>query len=134
NNAGKSSLLRFFYEFRQAFELFTPHNGQLIQALIGNHVPIGLQGMLDLAELYSNRTDRPLSIEFRLRDMEAYGGDARGADPAILTFPRGTNTCTASIVARDGTRLGVGGVTNPHWRDARALQGPKALVLVGPIL
>ena len=56
NNSGKSSILKFFYEFRNLFkELSTPRPG--ILRFNVSHVE-------DWAEIFHNQNDRDLSVEF----------------------------------------------------------------------
>jgi hypothetical protein len=69
NNSGKSSLLRFFYEFRSLFRLLSSANGNLQNAFEG--VPQGLSGLesvQDQSEIYCNNNDRDLQIELQFLD------------------------------------------------------------------
>ena len=61
NNSGKSSLLKFFYEFRELFRrLSTP---DILPSLRGSDQAFNLVGISDLAEVFSNENSRNLTIE-----------------------------------------------------------------------
>jgi ABC-type cobalamin/Fe3+-siderophores transport system ATPase subunit len=63
NNAGKSSLLRFFYEFRQLFGAISQMNSpELLQALRGEDRNFAPQGLTDYAEVFTDTNDRDLTI------------------------------------------------------------------------
>src|SRR6476661_2705607 len=65
NNSGKSSILRFFYEFRGLFQTMGNPN-QFLPLLRGGQDSFGLPpSVKDLRELFSDSNDRGLSIEFR---------------------------------------------------------------------
>jgi hypothetical protein len=53
NNAGKSALLRFFYELRPTFSSLLD-NGDFGILLKGGDVPIQAQGLTDLSSIFSN--------------------------------------------------------------------------------
>src|SRR5579859_6577790 len=61
NNSGKSSLLRFFYEFRLLFTNLTNVN-YLIMILQGQ-AGISFSGVVDQAEVFCNSNDRDMSVE-----------------------------------------------------------------------
>jgi ABC-type cobalamin/Fe3+-siderophores transport system ATPase subunit len=64
NNAGKSSILKFFYEFRSLFQSLA-HPDNLVTLLRGN--PVGFrqaQNVKDLSELFSDSNERDLFIQF----------------------------------------------------------------------
>src|ERR1700736_2758949 len=69
NNAGKSSLLRFFYEFRQLFAI--AGNLQALYNLVtgGNNV-FNYQGLSDQIEVFSNSNSRDLTIEISLPEID----------------------------------------------------------------
>jgi ABC-type cobalamin/Fe3+-siderophores transport system ATPase subunit len=65
NNSGKSSILRFFYEFRGLFQIMRDPN-QFLGLLRGAHIGFPLaQSVKDIRELFSDSNDRDLSIEFK---------------------------------------------------------------------
>lgn len=97
NNSGKSSLLRFFYEFRNLFGMVAPNSGNLISALRGQQEAFGLAtSVLDRHEVFSDVTKRDLEIDIRLLDPDPKPNPI----PQRLSFliPFGTNTFTASLV------------------------------------
>jgi AAA15 family ATPase/GTPase len=63
NNSGKSSFLKFFYEFRQIWSQFSPPSGDFIEKIRGVRSSINPAGVDDPTEIYSNQNDRDLSIE-----------------------------------------------------------------------
>src|SRR2546426_12847593 len=65
NNAGKSSLLRFFYEFRDLFRRIS--SGEFLNLFSG--VVFTYAGLSDSAEVFSNSNDRPIEIEIFLPDL-----------------------------------------------------------------
>jgi ABC-type branched-subunit amino acid transport system ATPase component len=67
NNSGKSSLLKFFHEFRQLFQFMSGFSGNFQAAL----PPNGLTGcqpssIFDVAEIFTNTNTRDLTIAFEL--------------------------------------------------------------------
>src|SRR2546425_7811492 len=64
NNAGKSSLLKFFFEFRSLFGLLSSRSGNLIQALNGSLQGFpGLPGTIrDPLEVFANTNNRDMEI------------------------------------------------------------------------
>jgi hypothetical protein len=66
NNAGKSTLLRFFYEFRNVFALLARPSGNLLGLLRGGPEATGFIGVADPAEVFSNQNDGALEIRFEI--------------------------------------------------------------------
>jgi ABC-type cobalamin/Fe3+-siderophores transport system ATPase subunit len=64
NNSGKSTLLKFFYEFRNLFELLSDPNN-FIKIVYRNPIWLRLQGVLDNQEIYCNDNNRPITINFQ---------------------------------------------------------------------
>lgn len=68
NNSGKSSILRFFYEFRNLFALLR-HPNHLMEFLRGGSYPFGTaQTVKDDQELFCDSNNRDLSIELVFPD------------------------------------------------------------------
>jgi ABC-type cobalamin/Fe3+-siderophores transport system ATPase subunit len=104
NNSGKSSLLRFAYEFRpllrQVFE--HPWLHQAINSTVG-----GVQvasSVLDFQELFNNNNARDISIEIRLLDPETTTGALNPAESITLSIRR-DKTCSAIVARRGGAPL-----------------------------
>jgi ABC-type cobalamin/Fe3+-siderophores transport system ATPase subunit len=100
NNAGKSSLLKFFYEFRPIFRNWTPNNQMVINLLQGqvqSHNPPPT--VFDPAELFSNTNDRDMQIEIRLPQAPAISPKATCpmVNRAVITVSRRQNTWHASL-------------------------------------
>lgn len=65
NNSGKSSILKFLYEFRNLFQIFNNPN-RLWQLLRGNPQDFSLpQSVKDTRELFSDSNGRDLTIELK---------------------------------------------------------------------
>jgi len=100
NNSGKSSLLRFLFEFRNLFLFLTTPTGNLYEAIRGN--PQGVfnyPGIVqDQTEMFSNQNGRDLVIEVVARKG---GRDApatvSGPLRVAITVPRGTAQFKAQI-------------------------------------
>jgi len=69
NNAGKSFVLRFFYEFRGLFSFLSSNSGGLTEAFHGREVNIDLKDVNDPEEVFSNLNDRGISIEIELEEL-----------------------------------------------------------------
>jgi ABC-type cobalamin/Fe3+-siderophores transport system ATPase subunit len=116
NNAGKSSLLKFFYEFRSVFQCWTRNNATLLQLLQG--VPQGygpVPTVFDYTELFSNTNTRDIEIEVKLPRVEGLSKNANCpmANRVVLTIKRLTNNWTARLFASNvvfpNTSFGFGG-------------------------
>ncbi len=95
NNSGKSSILRFFYEFRSLLEQLTFNSGALIEALRGRRQTFGFPTtVLDQREVFSNTTDNSLEIDIRLPNSDGTSHKAKVpiATRLTITIPRSTNT------------------------------------------
>jgi ABC-type multidrug transport system ATPase subunit len=67
NNSGKSTLLRFFYEFRPLFEMLR-HPANLVSAVKGELGIPALPAVKDIFQLFHKRNDRDLVV--RIHDLE----------------------------------------------------------------
>src|SRR5262245_61559786 len=65
NNTGKSSILKFFYEFRTLWGIFGP-NGDFFNLLRGGDSNVATQGTVDPEEVFCDRNDRVLTIRLDL--------------------------------------------------------------------
>jgi predicted ATPase len=123
NNSGKSTLVRFLYEFRN---LFTNLMGQLPNLLVrpGNKASFAQpESVRDLDELFYNGNDRDLEIKLEFTWDDQVVRPVRYPQSLVLTLPRGTNTFGARLelpsgwlevpdgqgVGINGTQLVVGG-------------------------
>src|SRR3972149_1321542 len=67
NNSGKSSLLKFFYEFRSLFQMLSAPTGILTNALEGERQGFALgPSVFDKEEVFCNLNGRDLQLELRL--------------------------------------------------------------------
>jgi predicted ATPase len=106
NNAGKSSLLEFFYEFRPLFQSWTANNQALLAVLQGrpqSYSPVPT--VFDQAELFSNTNTRDMQIEIAIPQVQGTreNSDCPLANKTVITVPRATNTWTARVFASDKT-------------------------------
>jgi len=84
NNSGKSSLLRFFYEFR---ELFNNLPGSLVNLLRGARQLGPLRDVQDASGVFSNANQRDIELQFLFPKADT---EHRAAIPTrlVLTFSR----------------------------------------------
>ena len=131
NNAGKSSLLKFFYEFRDLFAQLS-RDAEFQQLLVGKQLGFSLAGVSDTAAVFSNANNRNLVIQFDFPFSPDEQAAAMAPLPTLLTIEvsRNQNLCalqelrtaTQNIgthsqyaIATNGTArsLTQTGVTNP---------------------
>jgi ABC-type Na+ transport system ATPase subunit NatA len=84
NNAGKSSLLRFFFEFRPFFQLLSQPGQWHHVASDGQGVGFG-GSVRDPKEVFHILNDRNLSIEIRVSTIAPYA-DKGGLFPSVVRF------------------------------------------------
>ena len=98
NNAGKSSVLRFFYEMRQLFRsLAAADNNTAAAALSGVARAFSYPPqILEPDEVFSKFNDRDITIVFEIKDdhmpVEVSAPVPPVAKKLTVTIPRGTNT------------------------------------------
>ena len=100
NNAGKSSLLRFFYEFRHLFQSLASIGG-LQQCAAGDGGAFNNLGLLDMSEVFTKNNDRDLVIEFSLP-----GQSSSAIERMLITIPRNSNRAIATMVRAGQTLEG----------------------------
>jgi ABC-type cobalamin/Fe3+-siderophores transport system ATPase subunit len=105
NNSGKSSLLKFLFEFRNLFGTISPRSGNFTSALQGNPVGANLQGLHDPREVFSNTNDRDLEITLRFRDPDYRPPPDRPPPVTVTTIrlSRAGISWTASLAMEGGT-------------------------------
>jgi len=100
NNAGKSSILKFFYEFRLLFQHLSNPSGNLIAALRGDEQGLPIQGVMDPQEVYCNANARPMEIAVEVgapsEPAVAEGVFIPSATRATVQAHRETGTYTVS--------------------------------------
>jgi hypothetical protein len=115
NNAGKSSLLKSFFEFRPLFEASKPEAGLLQGALAGKAQSFSHQPTtFDPTEIFSNSNSRDLSIEINLKELPPDSSpDIATIKKLTFRVPRNTNSWTATIhFDEERLRAGQVGVNN----------------------
>ena len=104
NNSGKSSLLKFFYEFRPLFNKILNPN-QLIEAMRGNAQDFtAAPSILDNEEVFSNVNDRNLEIQIHFKATNhAIKQDVMPIPSRIdIIITRGTTNFIAKLYLSDG--------------------------------
>ncbi len=87
NNAGKSSLLRVFYEIRQLLELISGGNNANARNLMyGQPESVNFRGVADPSEVFCNRNQRDMSIQFSFAEPQTIEGRT---EPSSITFTWG---------------------------------------------
>jgi hypothetical protein len=102
NNAGKSSLLRAFYEIRPILNIFCGNSGNAQSLIAGRQVVAGFRGVADPTEVFCNRNQRDMSIQFAL---DAPYRTEVGTEPASITFTwrRGSEQVTLTYGMGDSS-------------------------------
>jgi predicted ATPase len=98
NNSGKSTLLKFFYEFRHLFDLLSDPNN-FIQIIYRNPILLRLQGVLDNQEIYCNDNDRPINInlQFLSESPHTEDNDLDSLKEINLVIDRNDNSVKGSV-------------------------------------
>ncbi len=109
NNSGKSSVLRFFYEFRGLWNLLSQPSGEVLEALRGNARPFSPHGVFDYTESFSNSNDRDISIDFEFPRNESHPSAAIVPTRLEIIATRQSNLFTATLWTPTGKVEGVGG-------------------------
>ncbi len=121
NNSGKSSLLKFFYEFRSLFQLLSGPSVNVLNALSRNVQAFNFPpSVTDIQEIFCNSNNRNLQIEisFTAINRPTKEGGISLPNKIILKIPRGTNTFIAELHLEDGVLEPTGGpVRNLAFRE-----------------
>jgi len=104
NNSGKSSLLKFLFEFRGLFGTISSTNGNLLTALRGGPQPTNLNGLLDPREVFSNTNDRDIEIKLKFHDpdYEAHPNRPPAVTGVMVKIARRELTWTAAVSREQG--------------------------------
>ncbi|MEW6491515.1 MAG: AAA family ATPase [Cyanobacteriota bacterium] len=106
NNSGKSSLLKFFYEFRFLFKLLSSPTESFLNALQGKHSSLKLANSFrDIEEVFCNSNNRDIEIQFRLMSSNELMEENAPPVPKqlVITIPRARNTFIARIDLGEGS-------------------------------
>lgn len=102
NNSGKSSLLKFFFEFRSLLTKLSRPDNEIVAAIRGHAQSLSLSGVLDHQEVFSNTNDQDIEIEF------AFTRDASDIQPVmtvrrlVITISRPNRRWLAKIYTFEG--------------------------------
>lgn len=94
NNAGKSTLLRFFYEFRNLWNHLQNANGVL--NCVNNALTVSPLGVGDPLEVFHRRNERPITIVLDF-DPPAHGASVQKAEFTILRLPPGSGGVSSTL-------------------------------------
>lgn len=98
NNSGKSTLLRFFLEFRSLFGLFTSATGNFINALMNKTENCHFHPSVeDHQEIFCNGNDRDLEIKFQFHLPDVHSIEPRTATQLTLSIYRKTRLFGAKL-------------------------------------
>jgi len=100
NNSGKSSLLKFFFEFRNLFQQLSHPSDDLLRALLGSVQAFSLApSVLDVEDLFCNRNDHDLQIQLQFVGSDQGSEQDGDLNPRRLdiTIPRTTNQWRAEF-------------------------------------
>ena len=69
NNSGKTSLLRFFFEFRELFRVLSGESGNFLDVARGKRLTFGFpKSISDMEEVFCNANDRNLEVQVEIVD------------------------------------------------------------------
>lgn len=102
NNSGKSSLLKFLFEFRNLFEQMSAEGGDLQESLRGNRRGFNLRGLYNPREVFSNTNSRDIELKvgFRDQDYQPQGGRPPVVTEIAVKVARPDRTWTATEITR----------------------------------
>ncbi len=124
NNSGKSSILKFFYEFRELLQRLS--STAILNSLNGNTQAFNFPSeIMDQEEVFCNLNNRNLTIQVQLIPT----GETEQATPLMLQkleviVPRGSNTWTCKMYL-DDREVPAG---NLSWRENRDLYRETEMV------
>lgn len=104
NNSGKSTVLKFFYEFRNLFELLSNH-ANIFNTLNGEHIEFKFSPSIsDVDEIFCNANNRDLEIQMRYMDTTEENEQNVELIPNRfdIIIKRGTHACTSKIYLAEG--------------------------------
>jgi hypothetical protein len=102
NNSGKSSLLKFFYEFRDLFNRFM-NSGSVMSALVAEEHALNFPNSVrDTDEVFCNLNNRNIFIEIKFRSPMPMGVGIPRIKKIIVEVKRDTKSWMAKIESKDG--------------------------------
>lgn len=85
NNAGKSSILRFLYEFRPLFAQLVPSNSAFTYLCSRDGYPIQLQGLVDQSSVFTDGNSRGINISVSVDPPPHLVADGDSADMVVIS-------------------------------------------------
>lgn len=129
NNSGKSSLLKFFYEFRDIFNLLSAPHGGIINALQkGNPTFAYPASITDKVEVFAEGNDRHLQIDLQFTPSEDESRNQKLNVPFRLeiTIPRGTTNYWNADIYVSGQKQQPGNTLSFNGSVLQNSTGPVA--------
>jgi len=103
NNCGKSSLLKFFHEFRALFQFMSSFSANFLQALQQNSASgFQLSFILDVAEIFTNTNARDLTMSFEVVVDGSFIPRGPVPERILVTVPNRTSSFRAQIMTNLG--------------------------------
>lgn len=103
NNAGKTCLLRLFYELRNLFQDLSQPGGSMRAALRGQPQAFSFQPeILDQNEIFCKFNERDISLIFEIALPDDGPDGTLNPRQLTVTVPRGTNTWLLSVATSAG--------------------------------
>jgi AAA15 family ATPase/GTPase len=107
NNSGKSTILRFFYEFRRLFSILSEHSGNFLNAVRGEFERFNLaDSVLDVNEVFCKFNDRNIVVEIAflqpLHNEEEKDVSDLFPSKVIIEVPHGTTQYLISCQTSQG--------------------------------
>ncbi len=103
NNSGKSSLLRFFHDFRPLLGSIAQQH-VIIEGLKGRHGKLDLYSISDADELFCNANTRDLEIDFCFSGLEGSPSHIVPKNLNIVILREG-KTWFPRVIMSDGTKI-----------------------------
>lgn len=103
NNSGKSSVLKFFYEFRDIFQKLSSPSQSIVDAFIGNGLFQYPSSITDHEEVFCNKNNRDIEIHIEFQDKnESIDSNPKGLERVDIGIRRGTNEYYIKLYTSDG--------------------------------
>lgn len=115
NNSGKSSILKFFFEFRELWRSLSSEGGSYLASL-REQVPLNLIGVLDRDEVFCDLSDGDLEIDLSFQPEESTPSGIEPVKRFKISIPRSGPIWSSEVwvgSAKVGTKgLGLGSHRN----------------------
>jgi len=112
NKAGKSSLLKVFYEFRPLFQNLSNGASVVVSSMRQGVAVLSIQGVTDMEEVYCNAHTRPLEIDIAFDEaldpiIIIDGKPVPALSGISICLERQTNLCAITWLGLDAALMGI---------------------------